>query len=243
MGLRLGTYATAVCRRKRKEKVERSSYPYPRVSTCGCWAPSPCPSVLTLGFSCHSTWQRGVFASSETSGLGGCWASPSIVGLYHSSLGSLGFTVCRWDLPSVVGLHRPSLGSTVRHLDLPSVVGIYRPPLGYTLRPWALSSVLGLCPPSLGSTLHRWVLPFVFGLCPSPWRLRPPRVGPPNPPRRVLYALCSSFGSTAHLVALRLVARVHVVSDGLMLRCSTLRHVVSRYTCPRRVVRVLVEGT
>jgi hypothetical protein len=93
----------------------------------------------------------------------------------------LGFTLCRWALPLVVGFCLPSLGSTLRR--------------------WALPFVVGLYPPPMGSTLRRWVLPYAVVVV-SPSFL-------PPPPHHVLCP--SSFDSTAHLAALRLVVRVYVV--------------------------------
>jgi len=123
------------------------------------------------------------------------------------------------------------VGSNPCRWALPFVVGLYPPALGSALRRWALPSGVGLCSSSLGFTLRRWVLPFVLGVCPSPCRLRPFLVivvWSLISPHRTLYALCSfSFGSTAHPVALRLVVRIHVASGGHMLRCSTLRRIVS----------------
>jgi len=61
-----------------------------------------------------------------------------------------------------------SLGCTLRRWALPSIIGLCPPPLGYSLHCWAMPTAIGLFPLSLGSTLRRWALPSVIGLCPLP---------------------------------------------------------------------------
>jgi hypothetical protein len=132
--------------------------------------------------------------------------------LYSITL--MGSKPCRRALPSaVVGFYPPSLGCALRRWAVPSVAGFYP-------RHRAVPSVAGFYP------LHRAapsvVLPLLGSLSLSlslSWCCHP------DPPHCELYALCSSFGSAAHLLALRLVVRGHVVSGGLIVRCSTLRRV------------------
>jgi len=65
---------------------------------------------------------------------------------------SLGYALCRWVLPSVVGLYPSSLGSTLRRWVLPFIIGFHPSSLCSTLRRWVLPLVVGFCLPSLGST-------------------------------------------------------------------------------------------
>ena len=194
------------------------------------------PYPLSVSLPCHPSVSSviqsvGVEALSLGSAL--CrWVLPSVIGLHPPSLGS---TLRCWASPSIVGFYPLSLGFTLHRWVLPSVVGLHPPSLGSTLRRWASPSVVGFYPPSLGSALHHWALPSTAGFYPSSLSsaLRVASATsssssccPPHPPRHALYALRLSFNSTVHLVDLCPVVRVHIVSGGFMLRCLTLRCVV-----------------